>query len=84
MQDGLIFRRAWVEVDLDALEDPNTQDFFSLSPDGFRFVFDLNVTAAFLTTQVFAKDMAKNYSLLSFESGVMPSQISFNKASTDS
>lgn len=33
-------------------------DFFSLNPDGFRFVFDLNVTAAFLTTQVFARDMA--------------------------
>ena len=46
--------------DVDALDDPNVQDFFSLSPDGFRFVFDLNVTAAFLTTQVFAKDMAKS------------------------
>lgn len=44
--------------DLDALNDENVQDFFALSPDGFRFVFDLNVTAAFLTTQVFAKDMA--------------------------
>ena len=46
--------------DLDALEDPESQDFFSLSPDGFKFVFDLNVTAAFLTTQVFALDMAKS------------------------
>ena len=46
--------------DIDALEDSNVQDFFALSPDGFRFVFDLNVTAAFLTTQVFAKDMAKS------------------------
>jgi NAD(P)-dependent dehydrogenase (short-subunit alcohol dehydrogenase family) len=35
-------------------------NFFSLSPDGFKFVFDLNVTAAFLTTQVFAIDMAKS------------------------
>jgi NAD(P)-dependent dehydrogenase (short-subunit alcohol dehydrogenase family) len=42
------------------LDDPNAQDFFSLSPDGFKFVFDLNVTAAFLTTQVFAIDMAKS------------------------
>ena len=42
------------------LDDPNAQDFFSLSPDGFKFVFDLNVTAAFLTTQVFAVDMAKS------------------------
>lgn len=45
--------------DLDALENPEIQDFFSLSSDGFKFVFDLNVTAAFLTTQVFAQDMAK-------------------------
>ena len=41
------------------LDDANAQDFFSLSPEGFKFVFDLNVTAAFLTTQVFAVDMAK-------------------------
>lgn len=46
--------------DLDAMENPDVQDFFSLSADGFKFVFDLNVTAAFLTTQVFARDMAKN------------------------
>ncbi|MBO7304803.1 MAG: SDR family oxidoreductase [Clostridia bacterium] len=45
--------------DPDALNDPDVQDFFSLSPDGFKFVLDLNVTAAFLTTQVFALDMAK-------------------------
>ena len=42
------------------LDDPNTQDFFDLSPEGIKFVFDLNVTAAFLTTQVFALDMAKS------------------------
>ncbi len=46
--------------DLDALENPDVQDFFSLSESGFKFVFDLNVTAAFLTTQVFALDMAKS------------------------
>ena len=45
--------------DPDTLDNPDVQDFFSLSPDGFKFVFDLNVTAAFLTTQVFALDMAK-------------------------
>ncbi|MBR5817775.1 MAG: SDR family oxidoreductase [Clostridia bacterium] len=44
--------------DIEALENPEIQDFFSLSADGFKFVFDLNVTAAFLTTQVFARDMA--------------------------
>lgn len=41
---------------LDRLEEKN---FFNLSADGFRFVFDLNVTAAVLTTQVFALDMTK-------------------------
>lgn len=41
---------------LDRLEGKN---FFNLSADGFRFVFDLNVTAAVLTTQVFALDMTK-------------------------
>ena len=42
------------------LPDPDKKDFFSLKPEGIRFVFDLNVTAAFLTTQIFAKDMAKS------------------------
>ena len=31
--------------------------FFDLNEDGLRFVFDLNITSAFLTTQVFAQDM---------------------------
>lgn len=31
--------------------------FFDLDPAGVRFVFDLNVIAALLTTQAFAKDM---------------------------
>lgn len=56
-------RRATTEneyFDIDVLENHKVQDFFSLSPDGFKFVFDLNVTAAFLTTQVFALDMAKS------------------------
>ncbi len=42
------------------LPDPERKDFFSLKPEGIRFVFDLNVTAAFLTTQVFAAEMAKS------------------------
>ncbi len=33
------------------------KDFFSLSEKGLRFVFDLNIVSAFLTTQVFAADM---------------------------
>ena len=35
------------------------KDFFSLSEDGIKFVFDLNITSAFLTTQVFAAEMVK-------------------------
>jgi len=46
--------------DIDTLDDPEVKDFFSLTTDGFKFVLDLNVTAAFLTTQVFALDMAKS------------------------
>ena len=46
--------------DSDTLSDPGKQDFFDLTPEGIKFVFDLNVTAAFLTTQVFALDMAKS------------------------
>lgn len=44
--------------DPDSLADPAKQSFFSIKPESLRFVFDLNVTAAFLTTQVFALDMA--------------------------
>ena len=43
----------------DDLPSPDKQDFFAIKPEGIKFVFDLNVTAAFLTTQVFAKGMAK-------------------------
>ena len=35
-----------------------TVTFFDLLPENLRFVFDLNFTGAFLSTQVFAKDMA--------------------------
>ena len=35
------------------------KDFFALDEKGLRFVFDLNITSAFLTTQVFAADMTK-------------------------
>lgn len=44
--------------DPEALTAESGKNFFNLSPEGFRFVFDLNVTAAVLTTQVFARDMA--------------------------
>lgn len=35
------------------------KDFFALEESGLRFVFDLNITTAFLVTQVFAADMVK-------------------------
>ena len=35
------------------------KDFFALEEAGFKFVFDLNLTTAFLVTQVFASDMVK-------------------------
>ena len=34
--------------------------FFDLDEAGLRFVFDLNITSAFLVTQVFAKEMLEN------------------------
>ncbi len=45
--------------DPETLGNADKVDFFDLKPEGIKFVFDLNVTAAFLTTQVFALDMAK-------------------------
>ena len=35
------------------------KDFFALEESGLKFVFDLNITSAFLVTQVFATDMIK-------------------------
>ena len=35
------------------------KDFFALDESGLKFVFDLNITSAFLVTQVFAKDMVQ-------------------------
>ncbi len=35
------------------------KDFFALDESGLKFVFDLNITSAFLVTQVFAVDMIK-------------------------
>lgn len=35
------------------------KSFFDLEESGLKFVFDLNVTSAFLVTQVFAEDMVK-------------------------
>ena len=35
------------------------KDFFDLEESGIKFVFDLNITTAFLVTQVFAADMVE-------------------------
>ncbi|MBQ9760645.1 MAG: SDR family oxidoreductase [Clostridia bacterium] len=35
------------------------KSFFDLEESGIKFVFDLNITSAFLVTQVFAEDMVK-------------------------
>lgn len=35
------------------------KDFFALEESGLKFVFDLNITTAFLVTQVFATDMVE-------------------------
>ncbi len=42
---------------------PDTEgvkSFFDLDEAGFKFVFDLNMTSAFMVTQVFAADMVEN------------------------
>ena len=44
----------------DMLDNKDLKTFFDLDPDGIRFVFDLNVVAAVLTTHVFTKEMVKN------------------------
>lgn len=36
------------------------KDFFALEESGLKYVFDLNITSAFLVTQVFAKDMVES------------------------
>lgn len=41
----------------DIPEDMKT--FFDIDEDGFRFVLDLNITTAFITSQVFAEDMVE-------------------------
>ncbi len=44
----------------DMLDEKELKTFFDLDPDGIRFVFDLNVVAAVLTTQAFTKEMVKS------------------------
>ena len=42
------------------LETEGLKDFFALDESGLKFVFDLNITSAFLVTQVFAEGMVKS------------------------
>lgn len=44
----------YMEKDLQGVK-----DFFALEESGLKFVFDLNITSAFLVTQVFAKEMVE-------------------------
>lgn len=46
------------EADLEAA-DPDTKTFFDLDPNGIAFVFGLNFNGTLLTTQAFAKSMAR-------------------------
>ena len=39
--------------------DTEIKNFFKLEESGIKFVFDLNITTAFLVTQVFAEEMVK-------------------------
>ena len=52
------------------LDDANSVNFFNILPENLRFVFDINFTSAFLTTQVFAIDMIgkKDCSVLNISS----------------
>ena len=47
---------------VDSVVPEGATTFFNLTPEGLKFVFDLNVTAAFLTTQVFSADMVERKS----------------------
>lgn len=44
---------------MDAEVKEGVKTFFDIDEAGFKFVFDLNITSAFLVTQVFATDMVK-------------------------
>lgn len=49
--------RATCDNEIMTPETAGIKDFFALDESGFKFVFDLNITSAFLVTQVFAADM---------------------------
>ena len=51
--------RATCDNEIMTPETAGIKDFFALDESGFKFVFDLNITSAFLVTQVFAADMVQ-------------------------
>lgn len=51
--------RATCDNEIMTPDTEGVKDFFHLEESGLRFVFDLNITSAFLVTQVFAADMVK-------------------------
>ncbi len=51
--------RATCDNEIMTPETEGIKSFFNLEESGLKFVFDLNITSAFLVTQVFAEDMIK-------------------------
>lgn len=51
--------RATTDNETMTADTQGVKDFFKLEESGIKFVFDLNITTAFLVTQVFAEGMVK-------------------------
>lgn len=51
--------RATTDNETMTADTQGVKDFFRLEESGIKFVFDLNITTAFLVTQVFAEDMVR-------------------------
>ena len=51
--------RATTDNETMTADTQGVKDFFKLEESGIKFVFDLNITTAFLVTQVFAEDMVR-------------------------
>lgn len=52
--------RATCDNEIMTPDTEGVKSFFDLEEAGLKFVFDLNITSAFLVTQVFAEDMVKD------------------------
>ena len=51
--------RGTTDIEFMTKQMTDKKTFFDLDAQGLRFVFDLNILTAFLTTQVFARDMVE-------------------------